>query len=161
MVADDEAAARIEWEIGVLIRRAEVVGQQALAPDLLPRSAYLLLGEIVKRGPIGIAALADAVQLDVSTVSRQVGPLEARALVTRVANPEDGRGTLLTGTAEGIRRLDHTRSERRRRFEELLRDWTPEEQDRLADYLQRLNAAIGERVRLRRHLAEPAETPPH
>lgn len=151
MKQNDEAIARIEYQVALLLRRAE--SAQATRPDVerLVRSAYLLLDELAARGPLGIAALADALQVDVSTVSRQIMPLERQGLLMRLPNPDDGRSSLVEITPAGQAQLKATRAERHALYGDVLEGWTEEDREALAQCLTRLNEAISDK-RKRRQL---------
>jgi DNA-binding MarR family transcriptional regulator len=142
---DDEAIARIEYQVALLLRRAELA--QADRPDAerLVRSAYLLLDELEARGPLGVAALAEAMRADVSTVSRQIVPLDRHGWVRRLPNPEDGRGSLVEITESGREQLQATREKRYAAYCDVLADWTEEERQMLADSLAHLNEAMAAR----------------
>lgn len=132
----------VEQELTRLLRRAESARTRHPAALRLDRSAYLLLGELERRGPLGIATLAQSFQLDVSTASRQVAALEAKRLVERRADPTDGRVCLLEITPHGRAELGETRRARHTLFAELLADWSDEEHRQFGTYLARLNRAI-------------------
>src|SRR5919197_210376 len=108
---DDEHIDSIQHELAVLARRAERIRVAALGrtESTLDRSAYLLLGRLETDGPQGIRALAGAFRLDVSTVTRQVAPLERARLVERVPDPRGGRGSAIRLPAEGARQLADVR----------------------------------------------------
>ena len=144
MDTETEAIDVVEHELTRLLRRAE--SARTRHPDALrlDRSAYLLLGELERRGPLGIAALAQSFQLDVSTASRQVAALEAKGLVERRADPDDGRVCLLEITPHGRARLGETRQARLALFSELLAGWSDEDRRQFGTYLARLNRAIAQ-----------------
>jgi len=117
--------------------------------ERLVRSGYLLLTELETGAPLGIAALADATRVDVSTASRQIVPLERRGLVRRLTKPADGRGSLVEITQHGLDRLRSTREERHTVFLDLVIDWSERDRAAFAVYLARLNWAILDREAVR------------
>ncbi|NGQ93638.1 MarR family transcriptional regulator [Brevibacillus sp. SYP-B805] len=125
----------IEYEVAILVRRAVAAGNVGS----LDRSAYLLLRQLEMQGPVGVKALADEFRLDISTVSRQTAALEAKGLVQRLPNPEDGRASLFQITDEGMRQLTETRTARKNRYSLLLKDWSDEDRRKLGGLLARLN----------------------
>lgn len=143
--AASDPVARIEREVSVLLRRAELARAARPAVERLLRSGYLLLSELEVCGPLGIAALAASMGVDISTASRQLVPLEEHGLVRRRPNPADARGSLMEITDLGRERLRETRAERHAVYEELMRDWTEEDRAAFAGYLARLNAAMSRR----------------
>lgn len=142
---NDSATARIERELALLLRRAETAIANQPATERLVRSAYFLLSELERGGPLGIAALADATRVDISTASRQIVPLQRQGFVHRLSNPADGRGSLIEITQLGLDRLLSTREERHNVFLELLRDWPERDRAAFAGYLARLNQSILDR----------------
>lgn len=138
----NESIGEVAHQVALLLRRAEAsrrrVGQ-------LDRSAYLLLSELAVRGPLSIAALAQTFQLDLSTASRQVAALEAKQLVERLADPADGRISILEITPRGRAAVQTTREARHALYAQLLEDWPEEERRAFGTYLARLNQAIARR----------------
>lgn len=145
----DASIAQIEREATLFLRRAEAAIANQTAAERLVRSGYLLLTELETGGPLGIAALADATRVDVSTASRQIVPLERRGLVRRLTNPADGRGSLAEITQHGLDRLRSTREERHAVFLDLVTDWSEGDRAAFATYLARLNQAILDREAVR------------
>ncbi len=146
---DDPSIAQIEREVTLLLRRAEAAIAKQPVAERLVRSGYLLLTELENGGPLGIAALADATRVDVSTASRQIVPLERQGLVRRLTNPADGRGSLVEITQHGLDRLRATREERHTVFLDLLYDWSERDRATFVTYLARLNRTILDREAVR------------
>jgi DNA-binding MarR family transcriptional regulator len=59
------------------------------------KAGLVLLGQLVEQGPMRLSDLAGAVQLDPSTVSRQVRALCDGGFTTAVDDPDDKRARLL------------------------------------------------------------------
>lgn len=115
---------------------------QAEHPDAVERATYYLLVHLVKGGPQRAGALAESVHSDPSTISRQVAHLVRLGLVERMADPEDGRATLLTATDEGRRVFDENRRMRIERFAEMLSDWPVADRRTFAELLGRFSTAF-------------------
>ena len=115
---------------------------QAEHPDAVERATYYLLVHLVKGGPQRAGALAESVHSDPSTISRQVAHLVRLGLVERMADPEDGRATLLTATDEGRRVFEENRRMRIERFAEMLSDWAVDDRRRFAELLGRFSTAF-------------------
>lgn len=137
-----DAIGVIEREVAYFLRRAESARKDAGALD---RSAYLLLGELAARGPLGIAALAALFQLDLSTASRQTAALEVKGLVERLPDPTDGRVSLLRITPRGRVQYQATRDARLALYAEILAGWSEQDRRQFGLYLARLNNAIARR----------------
>jgi DNA-binding MarR family transcriptional regulator len=127
-----------------LVRLIERVQAQYHAehPDAVDRATYLLLVHLAKDGARRAGALAEAVHSDPSTVSRQVAHLVRLGLVERVADPADGRATLLVATAEGRRVFDENRQLRNRRIAAMLADWPDDDRRAFARLLTRFTDAF-------------------
>src|SRR4051794_33188064 len=63
-------------------------------------SAHLILKAVRTSGPSRSSAIAELVQSDPSTVSRQVAALVKDGLLERHADPEDGRAALIALTEQ-------------------------------------------------------------
>ena len=140
-----EAFVRLEREIGLLLRRARAISARLareLHPDL-DGAAYGLLALLEDAGPLRAGDLVVRLGLDKSTVSRQVSSLVDLGLVTREADPADGRAQVLRTSEEGAARLAGIREARRARWEADLSDWPLEDIATLGTLLERLNR-IGE-----------------
>jgi DNA-binding MarR family transcriptional regulator len=82
------------------------------------------------------------VHSDPSTISRQVAHLVRLGLVERMADPEDGRATLLTASQEGRRVFEENRRIRIERFAGMLADWSVDDRRKLAELLGRFVTAF-------------------
>lgn len=140
-----DALADLEAEVGVLIRRVRrVIGERARAvhPELMP-SSYLMLGYIRDHGPLRASAMCAVFEIDKGAISRQVQHLIDLGLVDRSPDPEDGRATLLSVSADGVERLDAVAAARRELLAERLGDWPATELSDFAASLRRYNDALG------------------
>ncbi|NGN92805.1 MarR family transcriptional regulator [Nocardioides sp. KC13] len=150
-VADDsiddtrvESLIRLEAEVGVLMRRAKRAMRdrgRMVHPDL-PPGGYMLLTWVAEHGPLRASALVDALGIDKGAVSRMVQTIVDLGLLERHPDPEDGRASLVSVTAEARERLDRVARERRVRFNDRLADWSPGDIDRLSAMLSRYNEAL-------------------
>jgi DNA-binding MarR family transcriptional regulator len=104
----------------------------------IDRAGYAALAVIDELGELRLSDLAAILELDLSTVSRQVKQLEETALVRRRSDPDDRRASLLTLTAEGSRVLASVRSARVELLAHALRDWRAADRTGLLQLLQRL-----------------------
>ncbi len=104
-------------------------------------AAHPLLFALV-RAPLRVSELADAVHADISTVSRHVSTLVDAGLVSREADPADGRAQALTITAEGTAFLTAIRQDRDRWLQDLLADWSETDIRVLTSHLARLAADL-------------------
>ncbi|WP_435747459.1 MarR family winged helix-turn-helix transcriptional regulator [Nocardioides sp. SYSU DS0663] len=140
-----ESLRLIEQEVGVLIRRVRrVIAERARAvhPELQSAS-YLMLGHLAGQGPMRASALADTFGVDKGAISRQVQHLIDLGLCDRSPDPDDGRATLLSASADAVRRLREVAEDRSRLLDQRLSDWSSEELTELASMLGRYNATLG------------------
>ena len=139
----DGANTRIEQQMTILLRRVQSIHISTSSGEMdLDRSAYSILCQLADTGRQRLGALANAFGLDPSTITRQVQALERAGLVARHPDDEDRRASILDLTDEGRTVLEHTRSYRRERLEQVLGDWAEADRERLARLLTRFNASI-------------------
>jgi DNA-binding MarR family transcriptional regulator len=99
------------------------------------------LSVVVYGGPLTLSALADAEQVRAPTISRVVGALEGAGLVTREADPSDGRAALVRATPTGEQLLGEARARRLRALSSEMEALPPEDLatlTRAAGILERL-----------------------
>jgi DNA-binding MarR family transcriptional regulator len=101
------------------------------------RSAQLLISLLVTRGPMRAGALAEQMQSDPSTISRQVASLVREGMVDRRADPEDGRASLLVATEKARAAHEHHLGHRHQHFRAMLADWDDGDCARLAGLVTR------------------------
>lgn len=155
MGADPAVLAAIEHEVALFIRLSERVrlGAAEAAGSQLDRSGYLLLTRLERDGSMSVSDLAEALHLDVSTVTRQLAPLQQAGLVQRT--PAHGRrGSVLRLSDVGRAELEAVRAARRELMAEITADWTDEERRVFADLLSRFNNTVQ-----RRRQSTPAGRP--
>lgn len=137
-----DTLARIEDSLTTIVRQANLprVRQRLLAEAglAIDASAYPLLRALGMLGSARLTELAAEVGLEASTVSRQVKSLQTAGLVTREADPSDGRASALVLTADGRRALRKVQDARRRLISELVGEFSVSEQRTLAALLGRL-----------------------
>jgi DNA-binding MarR family transcriptional regulator len=146
--ADDDRVLyeRLQYQVAILARRIEQVriggvGEQRNSMD---RAAYLLLHRLDNSRAVGVKALAEAMGIDSSTVTRQVAPLVESGLVDRVPNPDDGRAVLLELSPLGRERLKEVRASRQEMIRRLVADWPDQDQQSFCDLLTRFNQSMQE-----------------
>lgn len=97
-----------------------------------------LLRVLRREGRLPAAVLAAAAGMDLGAVSRQVRHLEDAGLVTRAADPADGRVTLVDLTDAGGTVAERLHAISARHLEQALAGWSPAERRALGRSLQRL-----------------------
>ena len=93
--------------------------------------------------------LAAALNLDGSTVTRQVTALQTNGLIERHRDPKDGRGTVIAATPLGLQQVETVRQARRVVYGAVLKDYSDAEKRELAAVLERFTEALAEHMRNR------------
>lgn len=137
-----EVAAALRVSIGLLLRRMRQV-----RPDgelSLPETSALT--RLDRSGPATSSALAKEEQISPQSMGTTLAALEARGLVARQPDPDDGRRAVLSLTEAGQQVLQDKRSARVARLAQALSSaFTPAELSQLkaaAPLLERLAHSI-------------------
>lgn len=104
----------------------------------LDQGSYFLLHTLSRTGSIRASDLAQACELDTSTVSRQLRQLTDNGLVERRPDPCDGRAHLVSLSPEGDRVTDEARARKRAIVLDQLAGWPDQDVAELARLLDRL-----------------------
>ena len=116
----------------------------------LKTTQYSLLSHIVQLGPVRPGALAAAMEMDASTLTRNLQPLVAQGWA-EIGPGDDGRSRFVTATAAG-----------RAKRAQAQREWKRAQlafNVRIGDArVARLHALVDECLALMNELPEPAET---
>src|SRR3989442_1450391 len=134
-----EDVVQVANEFVRLMRSFNRMRQQFLAAAAhdVEWSSHMVLRALAAEGPMRSSLLAERMESDPSTVSRQVAALVRDGLVERQADPMDGRATLLvlTGRADAVL-ADHY-DKRNRHFARMLADWNERDIKRFSVLLER------------------------
>lgn len=106
-------------------------------------AAVGLLHHLACSGPVRVSALADALALDVSTVSRHVSGLEAEGLLFRQEDPGDRRATIVDISDTGRGYVSRALEERSAILRSALSSWADGDIHALTGYLDRLSDDLG------------------
>jgi DNA-binding MarR family transcriptional regulator len=138
----DHIAAVLRVSIGLLLRRLRQV--QPEGELTLPESAAL--ARLDRGGPTTASALARLEQISPQSMGATLGALEARGLIERRPDPEDGRRAMLSVTDAGLQVLHNRRNARTQQLAQALSaEFTPAELEQLmavAPLLERLAQSI-------------------
>jgi DNA-binding MarR family transcriptional regulator len=138
----DAALKSVEHQLSLFWRRARSVSQQLsrqVHPDMEP-AAYGLLTVIRREGPIRLTELASCIGVGKPSISRQIAFLESIGLVSKEADPLDGRAQSIRLTPKGEEKMHQVQDARRQVFRERLGEWPTEELQTLATYIAKLNS---------------------
>ncbi len=132
----------LDVELARFIRRVRVHSLRRLE-SIHPRLDYgtFLFLIIICDAVDGIrgSELAEALGVHKSTASRAIAALERMNLVSRVADPDDGRAQLLVAEPVASRAIEEYRGSSRARLNEILADWSVDEIEQFARSMTRLN----------------------
>ena len=139
-----EELGRLEQEVGVLIRRVKrVIGERARAvhPDLQPAS-YLMLMFLAAEGPQRSSVVSERFGVDKGAISRQVQHLCDLQLLVREPDPLDGRASLISASADALRRMEAVDRDRRSWLAGQLSEWSESDLREFVSGLARYNATL-------------------
>lgn len=101
------------------------------------RASYGVLSRVGELQPVRLSELAHVLGVDVSTISRQVATLEHRGLLSRAADPADGRAVRLELTEQGQHYLTKLSNAWHEIVAEALADWPPREVAKFSGMIDR------------------------
>lgn len=110
--------------------------------DALDRSAMILLARLIAEGPMTVAELADAFDLDVSTIHRQLAAAMNNGLILRTTDAGGGTARRHRPTTAGRRRYEEELATRRRYVNRVVADWSVEDRHAFTGYLRRFNESM-------------------
>src|SRR3954447_13014324 len=103
------ATISLSAHLRVVIARTARRLRQESGVDLSP-SLTAALGSIERRGPITPSELANVERIQRPTATRLIARLEESGLVSRAADPADGRCSLVSITSDGTALLKRLRA---------------------------------------------------
>jgi DNA-binding MarR family transcriptional regulator len=144
-------AVQLEQTFRLLGRRIYSPSLRRLSAELggLDRASIPLLAALEEKDYARPSELAAALELDPSTVSRQLAHLERLGLAERSADQVDGRASRISLTPRGRQNLSTVRDSRAELLEGVFADWAEGDQRHLNVLLDRLLTSL---------LAAPAST---
>ena len=131
-------AARLRLSATRLARRLRQQSDTGLTPTQLSA-----LAAVEHHGPLTLGDLAQHERVAPPTVTRVVAKLEADGLLTRQADPDDRRSTLVAATRAGRRLIEGTRTRKDVWLAARIASLGPDEQARLEQALDVLDELTG------------------
>jgi len=123
-----EIAAALYLSVGLFKRRL----RQLPAPGELSLPESSALRKLERGGPATVSALARAEQISAQSMGATLITLEARGLVSRQADPADGRRSVMSVTQAGLSALSDKRNARIAQLAQALAaGFSPEEMGQL------------------------------
>lgn len=102
-----------------------------------------VLSVVHRIGPARISDVAAEMQVNLSVASRQIQGLEDDGHVDRVADPHDGRSSLIAISASGTAKLEGAHHRLVEAISTAVEDWDHDQVAGLADGIVRLRGALG------------------
>jgi DNA-binding MarR family transcriptional regulator len=139
-----DLAARLECAFRLLGKRIYLASARQLRSvnPGLDRASIPLLATLEEQDGMRPSDAAVAVELHLSTVSRQLRQLERLGLVMRRPDGDDGRACRISLTAQGLQSLSLVRASRAAMLDEVFRGWPDAEKRHLLRLLDRLLAGL-------------------
>lgn len=139
-----DLAARLELTFRLLGKRIYRAREHQLNADSagLDKASVPLLSALEEHDSARPSDVAAAVELDLSTVSRQVRQLERLGLVTRRPDGEDRRACRISLTSRGRTSLAAVRASRAAMLDEVFSGWPDADRLDLQRLLDRLMAGL-------------------
>lgn len=118
--------------------------RQRMTDDTLDFSVVPILKTLSTCGAMRLSSLADALELDASTVSRHVKQLEDRGYLDRTSDPDDGRASQIQVTDAGRQALHDHISRRKALIAAVLDGWSDSDKEFLRAALDRFNKELNQ-----------------
>jgi DNA-binding MarR family transcriptional regulator len=131
----EEAVIGLLMQAGRRLRTRHPEDQ--VEPSSLPLAKQLMCHDAMR-----LSDRASAVELDASTVSRQVKQLEDKGIVERTPDPADGRASLIRITPQGQQVMHAGMRRRLERLKSVLEPWDEHDRAQLQELLTRLAADL-------------------
>lgn len=126
------------FRLGQALRRLRVSTGERSSFTYAIGAGFWQLVAISEHGTIRVSDLAGELNLDISTVSRQLKALAQRGLVEKLSDEEDARVARVRLTPEGRKVLDELRQRRHLVLERALAAWDLDRRDTLLELLEDL-----------------------
>jgi DNA-binding MarR family transcriptional regulator len=132
-----EPATAEEAVIGLLMQAGRKLRTRH-PEDQVDPSTFPLAKMLMCHQEMRVSDLATKVELDASTVSRQIKQLEDEGLIERTSDPADGRASLVRLTPLGEEQIQAALRRRFLRIKNALDPWSDADKDALRTLLNRL-----------------------
>lgn len=129
-------AAQLRLSVTRLARQLRQMSDSDLTPTQVS-----VLATVSKHGPLALGELAEHERVASPTITKAVGALHERGLVSKTADPADRRFVRVELTRDGEALLERSRARKNAWLARRLRELSPDDLDRLAaatEVLERL-----------------------
>src|SRR5579859_2243906 len=141
-----EVESTLSELVRMLNRPAVTRRLMAEADVAIEVGASWALGRIGRIGPCRLSELAASLGVDASTITHRVQALERSGYVERLADPADGRASVVQLSPPGSAALVRLRAARRSLFGRLVQGWEDAERRQLATALERIAGALSREI---------------
>ncbi|RUT29615.1 MarR family transcriptional regulator [Paenibacillus zeisoli] len=101
-------------------------------------SRFEILHQLDQVEEINQSMLQKVINIDSAAITRHLKQLEADGMVSRRKNPEDNRVTFVRLTDDGRKHIEGYKIEKLSFMDQIFKDFSKEEIDSLADFLERM-----------------------
>jgi DNA-binding MarR family transcriptional regulator len=123
----DSISATLARVVRLSVSRSAFARQASAADTELSQPSYILLRVLIDEGALPMGRLANMAHMDVGMATRRVQALVDAGLVTRRADPSDGRVSVIDTTGAGERTAGALHEVRRNHLARALSDWSEAE----------------------------------
>ena len=123
----DSISGTLAQIVRLSVSRSAFAQQASAADTELSQPSYILLRVLIDEGPLPMGRLAGMAHMDVGMATRRVQALVDAGLVTRSADPTDGRVSVIDTTVDGERAAGALHEVRRDHLARALSDWSAAE----------------------------------
>jgi DNA-binding MarR family transcriptional regulator len=102
----NEASDAVRLAMAVSRLRSRIRIEAGMRSTGIPISQLAVLGRIIDEGPTTAAALAAGEHVTQQAIAQSLATLKERGLVEKQTDPSDGRKSLVTATAAGVKLRD-------------------------------------------------------
>ena len=138
------SAATTAREVKVVFSRLRRRIQALALTDDLSGSQAAVLTRLHKEGPSSASALAGAESVSHQAIGAILDTLQTRGFIKRTSDPTDGRRQLISLTAAGVARAEHTTSARKDWLARALQDRLTEDERRAVRHAMALLNRVAE-----------------
>ncbi len=143
---DVETRRRVGYAWRQIRRGASAIQIKDLFYDLGDDTLDLALADalvlIATQGPMRMGVLAEALQVTPASTTRAVTCLAEKGLVERVKAVDDHRSVMVSVTEAGRERFETINGKIQAGLTEILAEFSPTEQQKLAEYLERFVQSV-------------------
>lgn len=121
--------------------RSQVSKSRGLEPG-----SNFVISQLVANGDMRSSDITERACVDAAVVSRQIKSLISNGLVERVADPADGRASLVRLTADGKKLFQQSQKQQQKFFENVFADWSESDKKKFEVLFQKFVSDLNREV---------------